>query len=52
MMKALYNIVARKAIVLCSIAAVTSTFATELCRGVWYQPEEPEGLAEFAEKVK
>ena len=35
-----------------SVALCTSAMATEICKFGWYQEKEPEGLAEFAKRVK
>ncbi len=37
---------------LCAIAAFAAINACDVCKFLWYQPEEPEGLAEFAAKHK
>lgn len=51
MTKLFYNIITKKAMALCSVAMITSVFATEWCKGPWYQEKEPEGLKEFAKRI-
>lgn len=34
----------------CALAVMAAPVASEICRFVFYQPEEPEGLKAFAEK--
>lgn len=33
-----------------TLALTVASVATLCCRGDWYQPEEPEGLSEFARR--
>ncbi len=33
-----------------AIALAVASVAALCCRGDWYQPEEPEGLSEFAKR--
>ncbi len=37
---------------LCSIALVAISVASQECRKKYYQPKEPEGLAEFVKRAK
>lgn len=37
---------------ICALAVAVSSIAPNCCRGHWYQPEEPEGLAKFFEEHK
>ena len=33
---------------ICAVAVSLASLSSLCCRGCWYQPEEPEGLKEFA----
>lgn len=35
---------------LCAVAMVIAPLVSDICRNKYYQPEEPEGLAAFANK--
>lgn len=37
---------------LCSTAVTMASIAPKCCRGHWYQPEEPQGFAEFLKERK
>ncbi len=37
---------------ICAVAVSLASLSSLCCRGHWYQPEEPEGLKEFAKKEK
>lgn len=37
---------------LCAVAMVIAPLVSDICRNKYYQPEEPEGLAAFANKHK
>lgn len=37
---------------ICNTAVTMASIAPSCCRGHWYQPEEPKGLAEFLKKRK
>ncbi|MBR6221844.1 MAG: cyclic lactone autoinducer peptide [Lachnospiraceae bacterium] len=46
------KLIKKNATLLCSLAFVSATLATNSCTYRWYQEKEPEGLAEFAKRVK
>lgn len=50
MKKIIENLVVRYGKQLCSIAMVAAVASVNSCRGLFYQPEEPEGLLELAKK--
>lgn len=47
MKKILATLVAKFGRQLCTLAGMAAVFSTYGCRGKFYQPEEPVGLAEF-----
>ena len=50
MKKMLEKIVVRFGKQLCMLVGIVAAFSANSCRGFFYQPEEPEELAEFIGK--
>ena len=46
------NFILKYGVVLCNIALIAAISSGEICRFMWYEPEEPEGLGEFINKEK
>lgn len=49
-MKALKKIILKLEMCICVFALAMVDVAVNFCRGMWYEPEIPEGMDEFIEK--
>ena len=47
MRKKLSGFLSRKGARLCAFVLTIASISPVCCRGFWYQPEEPEGFADF-----
>lgn len=50
MVKYIKRIVVKYGKQLCTLAVIIAPIATRCCRGMYYEPEIPEGMNEFLEK--
>ena len=48
MRKRMSTFMCKHATKLCNLALVLATVSVSFCRGMYYQPKEPDGFAEFA----
>ncbi len=52
MKKRIRSIILRVGTVICSLAIFAEVFSVERCKGIWYQPKEPDGYGDFLKKKK